>query len=64
MTRIVVAFLTVGLLALGLSPLAGQGGPADPAPAGGLTALPASAGAGPNLVTNSTFEAANGSHRA
>ena len=58
MTRIVVAFLTVGLLALGLSPLAGQGGPADPAPAGGLTALPASAGAGPNLVTNSTFEAA------
>ncbi len=57
MTRIVVAFLTVGLLALGLSPLAGQGGPADPAPAGGLTALPASAGAGPNLATNGTFEA-------
>ena len=58
MTRLALALLVVGSLALGLYPLAGQGGPADPAPAGGLTALPASAGAGPNLVTNGTFEGA------
>jgi hypothetical protein len=55
--RLALAALLVGALALTLSALAGQSGPADPAPAGGLTALPASAGAGPNLVTNGVFEA-------
>jgi hypothetical protein len=42
-------------LALAASPPAGQGGPADPAPAGGLTALPEPAGQGPNLVDNASF---------
>jgi hypothetical protein len=45
----------VGLL-LAVSPLAGQGGPADPAPAGGLTALPEPEGQGPNLVDNAHFD--------
>jgi hypothetical protein len=55
--RLALVVLVVGALALTLAPPAGQGGPADPAPAGGLTALPTSAGAGPNLVTNGVFEA-------
>lgn len=45
----------VGLL-LAVSPLAGRGGPADPAPAGGLTALPEPEGQGPNLVDNAHFD--------
>jgi hypothetical protein len=42
-------------LALAAAP-AGQGGPADPAPAGGLIALPEAEGQGPNLVANPSFE--------
>ena len=57
MKRLALLAFVVGALALMLSPPAGQGGPADPAPAGGLTALQASSGAGPNLVTNGVFEA-------
>lgn len=57
MKRLAIVALVVGACALTLPPRAGQGGPADPAPAGGLTALQPSAGAGPNLVTNSAFEA-------
>jgi hypothetical protein len=56
-TRLALSFLMIGILALSFYPLAGQGGPADPPPAGGLTALPASPEAGPNLITNGTFEA-------
>jgi hypothetical protein len=43
-------------LALAAMPPAGQGGPAEPAPAGGLTALPDASGRGPNLVDNAGFE--------
>ena len=43
-------------LALAAMPPAGQGGPADPPPAGGLTALPQAAGQGTNLVDNASFE--------
>src|SRR5262245_9476648 len=57
MKRLALVALVVGALTLTPSPPAGQGGPADPAPAGGLTVLPTSAGAGPNLVTNGVFEA-------
>jgi hypothetical protein len=51
--RLLIAGTLLG--AVGLSPLLGQGGPADPAPAGGLTALPQGAGQGPNLVENADF---------
>jgi hypothetical protein len=37
-------------------PPSGQGGPAEPAPAGGLTALPEGDGQGPNIVDNASFE--------
>lgn len=44
------------LLALVVArPPAGRSGPADPAPAGGLIALPSGAGQGPNLVDNAGF---------
>jgi hypothetical protein len=43
-------------LALAARPPAGQGRAVDPAPAGGLTALPAAQGQGPNLVDNAGFE--------
>jgi len=45
-----VAGALLGVLAT--LPPAGQGGPAHPAPAGGLTALPSGQGQGPNLVDN------------
>jgi hypothetical protein len=50
------ALLVAVTLLLAAVPPAGQGGPADPAPAGGLTALPEAQGQGPNLVENPGFE--------
>ena len=56
MRRRALALLAAVTLLLVASPPAGQGGPADPAPAGGLTALPDAQGQGPNLVENAGFE--------
>jgi len=55
-TRRTLAWLVAGGLILAGLPPAGQGGPAPPAPAGGLTALPDAPGPGPNLVPNAGFE--------
>ncbi len=51
------ALAVAGALAGVLATLAppGQGGPADPAPAGGLTALPSGQAQGPNLLDNGGF---------
>ncbi len=56
MRRRALALVVAAGLALAVQPPAGQGGPADPAPAGGLTALPEAQGQGPNLVDNASFE--------
>ena len=56
MRRRALALVAAAGLALAVAPPAGQGGPADPAPAGGLTALPEGQGQGPNLVDNASFE--------
>jgi hypothetical protein len=54
--RRALALVVAAGLALAAMPPAGQGGPAEPAPAGGLTALPEGQGQGPNLVDNASFE--------
>jgi len=54
--RRALALVTAVGLVLAATPPVGQGGPADPAPAGGLTALPEAQGQGPNLVANPGFE--------
>ncbi len=56
MRRRALALVVAAGLALAAMPPAGQGGPAEPAPAGGLTALPEGSGQGPNLVDNASFE--------
>ena len=56
MRRRALALVAAAGLALAGAPPAGQGGPAEPAPAGGLTALPEGQGQGPNLVDNASFE--------
>jgi hypothetical protein len=53
--RTLACLVAAGLMAVA-GPPPGRGGPADPAPAGGLTALPGAAGQGPNLVGNAAFE--------
>jgi hypothetical protein len=53
----VLALVAGAGLALAAAPLVGRGGPADPAPAGGLTALPDGGGQSSNLVDNGAFEA-------
>jgi hypothetical protein len=55
--RRALALLVAGGLVFAAAPPPGQGGPAAPAPAGGLTALPEGSGQGPNLVENAGFEA-------
>jgi hypothetical protein len=50
-----LALLLAGALTLVAAPV-GQGGPAEAPPAGGPTALPGSAGQGPNLVDNPGFD--------
>jgi hypothetical protein len=54
--RRALALVTAVALTVAAVPPAGQGGPADPAPAGGLTTLPEAPGQGPNLVANPSFE--------
>ena len=50
------ALVVAAGLALAALPPPGLGGPADPAPAGGLIALPDGDSQGPNLVVNGSFE--------